>query len=70
MFAPARTPAELVNRLNRDIVEVLRAPATQEWLLLQGAVPVPGTPQEFAAFIKSETEKWGRVIKTSGIKPE
>jgi len=31
---------------------------------------VPGTPQDFAAFIKSETEKWGRVIRTSGIKPE
>jgi tripartite-type tricarboxylate transporter receptor subunit TctC len=39
-------------------------------LLDQGAEPVPGTPEEFAAFIKSETLKWGRVIKTAGIKPE
>jgi tripartite-type tricarboxylate transporter receptor subunit TctC len=39
-------------------------------LLSQGAEPVPGTPGEFAAFIRSETVKWGKVIKTAGIKPE
>ncbi len=68
MFAPARTPAELVNRLNRDIVEVVRTPATRDWLLAQGAESAPGTPAEFAAFIKSETAKWKKVIEASGAK--
>ena len=68
MFAPARTPGELINRLNRDIVEVVRSPAAREWLLGQGAEPAPGTPAEFAAFIKSETAKWKKVIEASGAK--
>lgn len=70
MLAPARTPASLVQRLNRDMVEVLRAPATQAWLLSQGAVPSPGTPAEFAAFIKNETAKWKKVIEASGAKAD
>jgi tripartite-type tricarboxylate transporter receptor subunit TctC len=61
MLAPARTQPALVERLNREFVAVL---------LDQGAEPRPGTPAEFAAFIKSETLKWGQVIKTAGIKAE
>jgi tripartite-type tricarboxylate transporter receptor subunit TctC len=68
MLAPARTPRELVSRLNRDMVEILRAPATQGWLLTQGAEPSPGTSEEFAAFIKTETAKWKKVIEVSGAK--
>jgi tripartite-type tricarboxylate transporter receptor subunit TctC len=68
MFAPARTPSDLIGRLNRDMIEVLRTPATQAWILAQGAEPSPGTPGEFAAFIKSETAKWKKVIEVSGTK--
>lgn len=68
MLAPARTPASLVDRLNRDMLEILRAPTTQAWLLNQGAVPLPGTPAEFAGFIKSETVKWKKVIEAAGVK--
>lgn len=68
MFAPARTPSDLIGRLNRDMIEVLRTPATQAWILAQGAEPSPGTPGEFAAFIKSETSKWKKVIEVSGTK--
>ena len=66
MFAPARTPRELLDRLNRDLVEILRTPATDAWLLAQGAVPSPGTPEELAAFVRSETVKWKKVIELTG----
>jgi tripartite-type tricarboxylate transporter receptor subunit TctC len=68
MFAPARTPSDLIGRLNRDMVEILRAPATQAWSLAQGADPSPSTPREFAEFIKSETAKWKKVIEVSGAR--
>ena len=70
MFAPAKTPQAFVDKLNRDFVEILQTPAMRTVLLDQGAVPVPGTPGEFAAFINSETLKWGKVIRTAGLKPE
>ncbi len=70
MLAPARTPTALVGRLNREFVEVLQTPALRAVLVDQGSEPRPGTPEEFAAFIKSETLKWGKVIKTAGLKPE
>lgn len=66
--APARTPADLIGRLNRDIVEILRARAVQDWLLAQGAEPLSSTPEEFAAYIKSEIVKWKKVIEVSGAR--
>jgi tripartite-type tricarboxylate transporter receptor subunit TctC len=68
MFVPTRTPAALVDRLNREMVEILRMPSAQAWLLAQGAEPAPSTPGEFAAFIKSETVKWKKVIEVSGTR--
>ena len=70
LFAPVRTPPSIVAKINRDVVAIMQSAAMRAWLLEQGAEPVPGTPQEFAAFIRSETVKWGKVIKTAGIKPE
>ncbi len=70
LFAPARTPPSIIAKINRDTVAILQSPAMRSSLLDQGAEPVPGTPEEFAAFIRSETAKWGKVIKTAGIKPE
>jgi tripartite-type tricarboxylate transporter receptor subunit TctC len=70
MFAPARTPRELVDRLNRDLVEILRTPATDAWLPAQGAVPSPGTPEELAAFVRTETVKWKKVIELTGAKAD
>ena len=67
MVVPGSTPPELIARLNRDIVAVLEAPATQAWIIARGADPSPGAPAEFAAFIKSEILKWGPVIKAAGI---
>ena len=70
MFAPAHTPAALVGKLNRDIVEILQTPAMRDALLAQGAEPAPGTPEEFAAFIKSETVKLKKLIKLTGMRAE
>jgi tripartite-type tricarboxylate transporter receptor subunit TctC len=68
MSAPARTPTDLISRLNREIVEILRAPAVRDWLLAQGAEPLPSTPEEYAAYIKSEIVKWKIVIEVSGAR--
>ena len=70
ILAPAQIPQPLVAKVNRDVVETLQTPALRAALLDQGAEPRPGTPEQFAAFIKSETAKWGRVIKAAGLKPE
>lgn len=68
MYAPARTPPAILAQLNREIVEIARAPATRDWMLRLGASPAPGTPAEFAAFLKAETAKWKKVIELSGAK--
>lgn len=68
MVAPARTPPNLLKRLNRDMTEILRQPATETWLLNQGAVPSPGSGEAFAAFMKNEMLKWKKVIEISGAK--
>jgi len=67
LFAPARTPPAVVAKINRDVVAVLRQPDTVQAMLSQGAEPAPTTPGEFAAFVKSESLKWGRVIREAKI---
>ena len=60
MLAPAHSPPALVAKLNRDIGEILRTPEMRSILLAQGAEAAPGTPDEFAAFINSESAKMKR----------
>ena len=69
-LAPARVPAEIVTRLNAEIVRILKLPEIHERLLGLGADPVGNTQQAFAAFVKSEHGKWARVIKEAGIRAE
>ena len=69
-IAPARVPAEIIARLNREIVRVLNLPQMHERVLALGADPVANTPQSFAAFIKSEHDKWAKVIKQAAIRAE
>ena len=52
------------------IARALRTPEVREHLLRQGAEPVGGTPDEFAAYLRKETDKWARVVRTAGIKPD
>jgi tripartite-type tricarboxylate transporter receptor subunit TctC len=68
VLAPARTPAAIVDKLNRDIIQILNTPALREVMLAQGAEAIPGTPEEFSAFIKSEIAKWKRVITLAGVR--
>ena len=68
VFAPARTPKDVVARLNRDVTKVLQMPDIQEKLRAQGLEPLTSTPEQFAAYVKSETVKWARVVKESGAK--
>ena len=70
LFAPAKIERPLLAKLNRDMVAVLKSPEAQAAMLAQGAEVAAGTPEEFAAFVKSEVVKWGSVIKAAGIKPE
>jgi tripartite-type tricarboxylate transporter receptor subunit TctC len=68
MFAPARTPAVLIGKLNREIVAILQMPAIQAALLTLGVEAIPSTPEEFAAYIKSEIVKWRKVAEVSGAR--
>ncbi len=68
IVAPAATPDAIVNKLNAAIVEALNDPAIQTNIRGIGVEPAPSTPQAFADYIKSETVKWGEVIRNAGIK--
>lgn len=70
IFAPAQTPREVIAKLNRESARILGTSEIREYLLREGAEPVGGTPEEFAAYFKSEIAKWARVIRDAGIKSE
>jgi tripartite-type tricarboxylate transporter receptor subunit TctC len=66
--APAGTPPEIVAKLNAAIVAALADPTVAERIRVLGALPMPGTPDEFGRFIRSEYEKWAKVVAESGAK--
>jgi tripartite-type tricarboxylate transporter receptor subunit TctC len=68
--APAKTPREIIERLNRDIVRTLNTPETHDQLLSHGEEPSPSTPEELARYIEREYKTWGRVVKEAGIQAE
>ena len=70
LMIPAATPADVRNRLHTEVVKILRAPDIKERLLSMGAEPVGSTQEQFAAFIKSEVAKWGKVVRDANIKAE
>jgi tripartite-type tricarboxylate transporter receptor subunit TctC len=70
IFAPKGTPPEIVARLHDELAKILHAPAVKEQFAALGAEPVGDTPDEFAAFLKADTVRWGRIIKEKGIRPE
>jgi len=68
--APKNTPAEIIDRLNKETNAVLVDPKVKAQLVDLGAVPMPMTSAEFGTFVATETEKWGKVIRAANIKPE
>src|SRR6516164_5409403 len=70
IVAPRNTPAQIVDKLNAEINAGLANPKMTARLADLGGVPMAGTPGEFGKFIADETEKWGKVVKSSGAKPE
>jgi tripartite-type tricarboxylate transporter receptor subunit TctC len=68
--APRGTPREIVATLNREINKALTDPAIKARFDELGTTPMSVTPGEFGAFLSAETEKWGKVVRASGVRPE
>ncbi len=66
-LAPARTNKAIVDRLNRELVSALGMPEIKDRLLSLSTVPIGDKPEEFAGFIRSEYDKWGKIIKAANI---
>jgi tripartite-type tricarboxylate transporter receptor subunit TctC len=67
---PAGTPEPIISRLNKEVAVIMASADMQKRLQSEGAVPMTMSPQEFGKFIKSEMNKWGKVVKEGGIKGE
>jgi tripartite-type tricarboxylate transporter receptor subunit TctC len=70
VVAPAKTPREIVQRLNNEIAHIVAQPVHRDRMIASDFEPTTSTPEQFGTFIKSETAKWAKVVKASGAKPE
>ncbi|MES2562188.1 MAG: tripartite tricarboxylate transporter substrate binding protein [Pseudomonadota bacterium] len=70
ILAPAATPREIINRLNSELNKVIAAPDMKEKMATSGVEPLGGTPEQFRDYIRSESVRFGNVIKAAGIKGE
>jgi tripartite-type tricarboxylate transporter receptor subunit TctC len=68
--APRNTPPEVIDKLNTEITVVLAEPKVKARLANLGAAVLAGSPADFGRFIAAEAEKWGKVIRTTGIKAD
>lgn len=67
---PARTPRDLVLRLNAEMNKALQSPTLSKAIVARGATAIGGTPEQFAEHLRRETAKWGKIIKATGVKPQ
>jgi tripartite-type tricarboxylate transporter receptor subunit TctC len=67
---PAGTPREYVHRASAELVKILHAPDMKERILGMGGIPLGNTPEEFAAYMKTEEEKWAKVVKAAKVSTE
>jgi tripartite-type tricarboxylate transporter receptor subunit TctC len=70
LYAPAGTPPEIVTKLHAELARALEKPEMRNQLSAQGAEPIGNSPQEFAAFIRAEIDKWAAVIRASGARKD
>ena len=70
LLAPKATPRAVIVKLNRETVAIVNLPEVKSHLLTEGAEPVGNTPEEFGAFIQSEIDKWGKVIRAAGLRTD
>jgi len=70
LVAPAGTAPAIVNRLHDEVAKILQRPEVRESFIQQGTEPIGSTPEQFAAFLKNDVEKWGKVVRFSGAKVE
>jgi tripartite-type tricarboxylate transporter receptor subunit TctC len=70
VLVPAATPRDIVTRLHGALARVLGDPAMKERFAADGAETIGNTPEEFAAIMRSDFAKWGKVVRVAGIKPE
>ena len=68
--APRNTPADVIDRLNREVNAALVDPRIKTWLADLGSTILPGSPADFGKLIADETEKWGNVIRALNIKAD
>jgi tripartite-type tricarboxylate transporter receptor subunit TctC len=69
LAAPARTPLEIVAKVNRDLQALLKDSAVVRQIEQRAGMPAPGSPIQFAEFIKKEIDTWGEVVRATGTKP-
>src|SRR5258705_2335890 len=70
MLAPARTPPEVIAKLNVEVARILRLPDVKDWLVSQGTTPLPASPQESGRWLAAEQERWAKVVRESRFKLE
>jgi tripartite-type tricarboxylate transporter receptor subunit TctC len=70
VLAPAGTPKAIVNKVSQDIAKALQMPDVRERLLAQGSVPTATSPDQFDAMIKSDTERYSKILRDAGITPQ
>jgi tripartite-type tricarboxylate transporter receptor subunit TctC len=68
VLAPAATHAEIVTRINRQLVAIVKTPQVRDQLMQAGVEPIGSTPSELAAHIRAELPKWAKVVKTAGVR--
>jgi len=70
LVVPAATPRDIIGTLHAEVAKILHSPEMKERLASMGATPGGGSAEQFASFIRSETEKWAKVVKAAGLKAE
>ena len=66
MLVPAKTPSDIVKRLNAEVMKALNSPEVKAKLAVQGAEPLGSTPEEYGQYIQTEIARWGQVVKLTG----